>query len=380
MRNLSFVRGAGGFDIPLGLEPMEHAMIRLRSMALTQETESSAGRRRAITVFGAAGHTARFVLAELRRRRWSPILCGRDAAKLKDLESAYPGTAIRIASVDDPVSLDQALAGAAAVLNCAGPFADTAAPVIEAAMRARIPYLDVTAEQQVVLDMFERFDEPAKQRGIIVAPGMAFYGGFGDLLATAAMDDWTAADKICIAIALDGWYPTRGTRLTGQRSAGRRRFLINGKLELLAEPSPTRDWNFPEPFGMQPVVGLPFGEVILISRHIRVPDIRSYLNLSPLKDLRDPNTPPPRPSDDSGRSTQTFVIEATVRRGSAERRAIAQGRDIYAVTAPIIVEAAERILDGRTKPVGTVAAGEIFNAREFLEALSPRHFLLEMRH
>jgi short subunit dehydrogenase-like uncharacterized protein len=286
---------------------------------------------------------------------------------------------IQTASVDDPVSLDQALAAAAAVLNCPGPFADTAAPVIEAAMRARIPYLDVTAEPQAVLDAFERFDEPAKQAGVIVAPGLAFYGGFGDLLATAVLGDWTAADEICIAIALDGWNPTRGTRLTGQRSAGRRRVFVNNKLEFLPDPPPTREWNFPEPFGMQPVVGVPFGEVILISRHIRVPNIRSYLNLSPLKDVRDPNTPPPHPTDESGRSAQAFVIEAVARRGRAERRAIAHGRDIYAVTAPIIVEAAERILDGRTKGVGTVAPGEVFNAREFLEALSPRHFSLEIR-
>ncbi|HEY2529029.1 MAG TPA: hypothetical protein VGJ20_13960 [Xanthobacteraceae bacterium] len=45
------------------------------------------------------------------------------------------------------------------------------------------------------------------------------------------------------------------------------------------------------------MVGLPFGEVIFISRHIRVLEIRSYLNLSPLKDVRDPNTPPSRPAD-----------------------------------------------------------------------------------
>jgi short subunit dehydrogenase-like uncharacterized protein len=347
-------------------------------MTLAQGAENS-GKFRAITVFGGAGHTARFVAAELHRRGWAPILCGRDATKLKDLESAYPGMAIRTASVGDPASLDRALVGAVAVLNCAGPFADTAAPLIEAAMRARIPYLDVTAEPQAVLDAFERFDEPAKQAGIIVAPGLGFYGGFGDLMATAALGDWTAADEICIAIALDSWNPTRATRLTGQRSAGRRRFFVDGKLELLPDPPPMRDWKFPEPFGTQPVVGLPFGEVILISRHIKVPNIRSYLNLSPLKDIRDPNTPPPRPADDRGRSAQTFVIEAVTRRGSLERRAIAQGRDIYAVTAPIVVEAAERVLDGDTKELGTVAAGEVFNAREFLEALSPQHFSLEIR-
>jgi len=49
---------------------------------------------------------------------------------------------------------------------------------------------------------------------------MVFYGGLGDPLATEAMERWAAADEICIAVALDSWQPTRGTRLTGQRNAG----------------------------------------------------------------------------------------------------------------------------------------------------------------
>jgi hypothetical protein len=200
------------------------------------------------------------------------------------------------------------------------------------------------------------------------------------LLATAALGDWTTADEICIAVALDSWHPTAGTRATGPRSVGRRRFLVDGKLELLGDPPPAREWAFPAPFEKQSVVGLPFGEVILLSRHVDVPNIHSYLNLTPLKDIRDPSTPPPRAADASGRSEQIFVIEAVARKGSETRRAAARGRDIYAVTAPILVEAAERLLDGRVEAVGTVAPGAIFDATEFLQMLAPQHFALEIRH
>src|SRR5690606_26838257 len=85
----------------------------------------------AVTVFGAYGHTGRFVAAELRRRGWSVILSGRDAERLAGLPAAHPGLEVRAATVNDPASLDRALAGAAAVINCAGPFLDTATPVIE---------------------------------------------------------------------------------------------------------------------------------------------------------------------------------------------------------------------------------------------------------
>ena len=54
------------------------------------------------------------------------------------------------------------------------------------------------------------------------------------------------------------------------------------------------------------------------------------------------------------------------------------GRDIYAITAPIVVEAAARILDGNFKRKGIGAPAEIFDARDFLEALAPEHLTMEI--
>ena len=326
---------------------------------------------RNISVFGAYGHTGRFVVSELLTRGWVPILSGRNSATLNALAEAHPGLEVRVASVDDPISLDRAVSGAAAVINCAGPFLDTAIPIIEAAIRARTHYLDVTAEQRAVLGTIERFSETARDAGVVIAPAMAFYGGLSDLLATAAMDDWPDADEICIAIALDSWKPTQGTRLTGKRNTGPRFVFSNNELEFLPDPAPRRTWNFPVPFGKQDVVGLGFSEIITISHHLRTPEIHAFMNLAPITDLRNPDTPEPVAADESGRSSQTFLMEVVARRGSEERRVIARGRDIYAITAPIIVEAAERILDGRFKAAGVVAAGEVFDAQDFLRSLQP---------
>src|SRR5689334_13154204 len=110
-----------------------------------------------VVVYGAYGHTGRFVVTELRRRGWTPILSGRDEGKLRAVAAALGETEARAASVEDAASLDGALAGARAVINCAGPFASTAGPVIEAALRARIPYLDVAAEIEANLDTFSTY-------------------------------------------------------------------------------------------------------------------------------------------------------------------------------------------------------------------------------
>ena len=332
---------------------------------------------RKIAVFGAYGHTGRFVVSELCKRGWTPILSGRDHAKLNAISDAHRGLEMRVATTSDPASLDHAISGVAAVINCAGPFVDTAAPLVEAALRSGIHYLDVAAEQPAVLALFERFAEAARNVGLVVAPAMGFYGGLGDLLATETMGGWAEADEICVAVALDSWQPTRGTRLTGQRNPGQHFIFSKNRLER-ADPPPGRLWNFPAPFGLQDVEGLSLAETVLISRHVRTPEIRVYINVAPLTDIRNPDTPAPSAVDESGRSSQVFVMDAIARRGSETRRTVARGRDIYAITAPIVVEAAERVVRGSVKATGVVAAGEVFDARDFLRSLSPLHLSFEI--
>ncbi len=335
-----------------------------------------------VTVFGAYGHTGRFVVARLRDRGFVPILSGRDAGKLQALAESAPGPAARPASVDDPASLDRALAGAAAVVNCAGPFATTAAPVIEAALRAGIPYVDVAAEIEANVDTFTRFADRARAADAVIVPAMAFYGGLGDLLTTVAMGDWTAADEAHIAYGLSGWHPTPGTRVAGavsrQRRDGRHVRYRKGRLEYHDDESPTLDWPFPRPMGPRAVIGeFTMADVVTVPSHLSVPEVRTYMTVEAARDVADPDTPAPAPADEQGRSAQTFLVDVVVRRGGRARRAAAGGRDIYAVTAPLVVEALDRILTGRTRTNGVASAGEIFDAPGFLRALSA-HLSLDL--
>jgi hypothetical protein len=97
------------------------------------------------------------------------------------------------------------------------------------------------------------------------------------------------------------------------------------------------------------------------------------------EDLSAPDTPAPAAADERGRSDQRFLVDVVVRSGGEERRATAGGQDIYAITAPLAVEAVDRVLTGRIRTVGVASAGEIFDAPDFLRALSS-HLSLEPRH
>lgn len=330
-----------------------------------------------VVVYGATGHTGRFIVAELLRRGRTPVLCGRDVVRLAQMAREHPGLVCHVAAIDDPDALDTALRGACAVINAAGPFLDTAGPLLDAAMRNGVHYLDTSAEQGAAAYVFEQ-EARARDAGIVAMPSVAFYGAFADLLATAAMDDWVEADAIDIAVGLDGWHPTRGTRITGERNRAVRWMVDEGELRPLPDPAPTREWDFPAPLGTQDTVMLTLSEIVVISRHVRASRVRSYMNLAPLRDLRDPSTPAPVAADARGRSAQTFVLEVRVDLAGGSRVAIAQGRDIYAVTAPLIVEALERVLDGEVRQAGAWAAGEVFDAASFLGALAPEHFDLTL--
>ncbi|WP_327344194.1 saccharopine dehydrogenase family protein [Streptomyces europaeiscabiei] len=337
------------------------------------------GAGRTVAVFGAYGHTGRFVVAELRARGFVPLPVGRDVEKLRRLVADQPGLEgrARVASVDEPASLDRAFAGADAVVNCAGPFAETAAPVIAAALRAGIPYVDVAAEIEANLDTFAEFGEKARAAGVVVVPAMAFFGGLGDLLVTAALDagDWAAADEAHVAYGLSGWHPTAGTRVAGavsrQRRGGQRVRYGNGRLEYRDDAAPATKWDFPEPMGTRAVIGeFSMADIVTVPSHLAVPDVHTYMTVEAARDLAAPDTPAPAAVDERGRSAQTFLVDVVVRSGGVERRATARGQDIYAVSAPLAVEAVQRVVEGRTKGVGVLSAGAAFEAADFLRALS----------
>ncbi|GAA2065246.1 saccharopine dehydrogenase NADP-binding domain-containing protein [Streptomyces albiaxialis] len=345
------------------------------------------GTGQAVVVYGAYGHTGRFVVAHLRERGFVPLLSGRDAAALGALADSFPGADVRPASVGDPASLDRALSGAAAVINCAGPFAATAAPVIEAALRAGIPYVDVAAEIEANADTFAHFAERAREAGVAVVPAMAFFGGLGDLLITAAMDEWTDADEAHIAYGLSSWHPTAGTRAAGavsrERRGGRRVRYAGGRLEYRTDELPRLKWDFPEPLGTRAVVGeFSMADIVTVPSHLSVPEVHSYMTAEAAGDVVAPDTPAPAApavdaadaadaADGRGRSDQTFLVEAVVRRGGDERRAVARGQDIYAVTAPLAVEAVSRLLTGDARSPGVASAAAAFDAPDFLHALAP---------
>jgi hypothetical protein len=98
--------------------------------------------------------------------------------------------------------------------------------------------------------------------------------------------------------------------------------------------------------------------------------MRNSINTAPLNDLTDPCTPGPVATDEHGRSNQHFVMDVRVQCGTEERRVTVEGRDIYASTAPVVVEAVERVAGASQKRRGAFALGELIDASAFVESIA----------
>jgi hypothetical protein len=145
-----------------------------------------------------------------------------------------------------------------------------------------------------------------------------------------------------------------------------------GELVRMTLPAERSTRAFSPAFGDVAVVELPFSEIVTLSHHLAVPDIRSWLSALALDEIRDAATPAPPAVDDRGRSAQRFEMVVQARRGATVRTASARGQDIYAVSAPLVVEAAQRLAAPGVNMCGALALGQAFDARDVLAALVRR--------
>ena len=125
-----------------------------------------------LLIYGVTGFTGRMTAAAARERGLDVVLAGRNARKLQPLAESL-GLPLLAVDLADTAGLEAALTGANAVLHIAGPFAETARPMVEACLRAGTHYLDVTGELEV-FRLIAGYDAEARQRGLMLMPGVGF--------------------------------------------------------------------------------------------------------------------------------------------------------------------------------------------------------------
>ena len=125
-----------------------------------------------IMIYGATGYTGKLMANSAKKLGLNPLLAGRNGAKLKAVADPL-GFEYRTFSLDNAAALDAGLSEVQAVLHIAGPFSQTSRPMLDACLRTKRHYLDITGEIDV-LEACAARDAEAKAAGIVVLPGVGF--------------------------------------------------------------------------------------------------------------------------------------------------------------------------------------------------------------
>ncbi|MDB4972021.1 MAG: saccharopine dehydrogenase [Myxococcaceae bacterium] len=116
-------------------------------------------------IYGANGYTGTLIAELAVARGDRPILAGRTRGALAPLAHRL-GRELRVFELDDAGEIERARRDVALVLHCAGPYQDTAAPIVDACLATRTHYLDLTGEVDVLEEIF-RLHEQAQSAGIV---------------------------------------------------------------------------------------------------------------------------------------------------------------------------------------------------------------------
>src|SRR5688572_2610098 len=100
-----------------------------------------------VSIYGASGRTGRLVAKALADLGIALRLIGRDQGGLQKVArgGGIPGPCL-VAALSEPTQLDIALRGSDLVINCAGPYSQTCEPVLAAALRNGVHYMDMSGE------------------------------------------------------------------------------------------------------------------------------------------------------------------------------------------------------------------------------------------
>jgi saccharopine dehydrogenase (NAD+, L-lysine-forming) len=224
-------------------------------------------------LYGANGYTGVLIAEEARRRGLAPVLAGRREEAVRPLAERL-GLEHRAFALDDARALDAALAETGTILLAAGPFSATSRGVVDACLRARAHYLDITGEIAVFEACFAR-DAEARDRGVTVLPGVGFDVVPSDCLAASLKAALPGATHLELAFASQG-SPSKGTSITmveGLPHGGAVR--VDGRIRPDPAASRVREVRFRDRPRL--AVAIPWGDVSTAFRSTAIPNIVLYM-------------------------------------------------------------------------------------------------------
>ena len=232
-------------------------------------------------IYGANGYTGRLIAERAVADGRQPILAGRDASQIEALAKEL-NCPCRVFPLASAAVIAKHLEGLSAVLHCAGPFSQTAQPMIEACLVAGVNYLDITGELEVIEFAAQQHDR-ALAAGVSLMSAVGFDVVPSDCLAARLADALpTATDlELAFTAGLSMSPGTAKTMLTVSGDGGR----VRADGQIIRVPTAWQTMQIAFPSGTRQAVTIPWGDVSSAFHTTRIPNIRVY-TVMPRKQFR----------------------------------------------------------------------------------------------
>jgi short subunit dehydrogenase-like uncharacterized protein len=240
------------------------------------------------------------------------------------------------------------------VLNTAGPFLHTAAPLAEACLRAGVHYLDIGNELQVFAALYD-LDEEAHRAGVAVIPGVGFGVVATNCLARHVSDAVGGAQHLDVAARAATARPGPGIAASIRENLPYGGWIRRaGRLH--PQPLGSGITTITLPDGPCRVLPFPTGDLEAAFQATGAPGITAY---SPVP--ADPAAADPRNSaDPETEDYQSFGWARATGPDGATAQAVLQTGESYAFTAAASVRAVEETLT--RSPHGALSPATAFGA------------------
>ena len=342
-------------------------------------------RKGQVLIYGAYGFTGAGISKLAAEYGITPVLAGRNGAKLKPLAESLGYDYIVISLENNHNNLVTVLKHFEIVLHIAGPYTFTAKPMLDAVVEAGTHYLDLTGENHVIQAELDR-DQEFRNANIMVMPAVGY-----DVVPTDCLNVYVA-EKIHsptnLTVVLNGNYTaaegaeaSRGTMKSGLEMLGRP--LLMRENGSMVEVSALKVIQRKENGQSQTLVQIPWADMMTSYISTGIPNIEvfqvqrgefpEYLlriaqtdfgrrALSWLIEKYLPEGPPPG----AQQTRQTRIVSTVTNDAGDSASAAMITPEAYLLTFHSTLIVAKRVIEGHWEP-GFQTVGKVYGPELALE-------------
>lgn len=333
-------------------------------------------------LYGANGYTGKLIAKLAASYSLQPILAGRTESLIKPLADELQLPYV-IVDLNDKDALEKALQQVKLVLHAAGPYVFTAKQMIEACLQTGVHYIDINGDISV-FEMLKKYDAAAKEKNIMVMPGVGFDVVPTDCIALQLKNKMPDATHLKLAFASVGGGLSHGTATTmtgkiGEGGAVRE----NGKIvrKPLGQKGMWVNFSAGSHGGDKKlfVMTIPWGDVSTAYTTTSIPNIEAYTGMAPkvyrmlkfqwafnwllrtefVRNIirKKIKSKPAGPSDEQRKKSSSMVWGEVSNTAGIKLTAAISCYDGYTLTAHSSLLITQKILNGDLKPGYQTPAG-----------------------